>query len=315
MRSSSLAALIAATSLLPACSVRADARYALPGSLVDLQVRVDGRQAPLYPAPDGSGRFYLEARKGSRYEVEVRNRTNSRLGVLLAVDGLNVVSGEREVLRPGTRPGRMYVLGPWDDVTVRGWRQSLEDIRSFTFVDEQASYAARTDKANSKMGWIELCVYRERGRPQVYQPTRPWLRDDEYGGAREERDRRADGDAPAAAAPAEAPRSAEKRAAGPDSEGRERAGSLGYSGSAEPPPPSSAPGRQSYPGTGWGERQSDPVVTVEFEPELYPAESMTLRYEYRSALVRLGILPQRPYRDRLAERDSGRGGFAKPPAW
>jgi hypothetical protein len=56
-------------------------------------------------------------------------------------------------------------------------------------------------------------------------------------------------------------------------------------------------------------------VTVEFEPELYPAESMTLRYEYRSALVRLGILPQRPYRDRLAERDSGRGGFAKPPAW
>jgi len=308
MRTHTLAALIAASSVFSACTARADARYALPGSMVDLQLRVDGRPAPLYPAPDGSGRLYLEARRGARYEIDVRNRTNSRLGVLLAVDGLNVVSGEREVVRPGAQPGRMYVLGPWDDVTVRGWRQSMQDVRSFTFVDEQASYAARTDKANSKMGWIELVVYRERARPQVYQPYRPWLREDAPG-EREERDRdgRAAGDAPAAAA--EAPRSARKSAEGSDS-----AKSLGYADGAEPAP--AAPTRrESFAGTGWGERQSDPVVTVQFEPEPYPAETMTLRYEYRSALVRLGILPQRPYRDRLAERESGRDGFAKPPAW
>ena len=39
---------------------------------------------------------------------------------------------------------------------------------------------------------------------------------------------------------------------------------------------------------------------------------MTLRYEYRPALVALGILPRPlPVRDRLMERE--RGDFARPP--
>ena len=66
-----------------------------PASLVDVDVRVAGRGAPLYPAPDGSGRLYVEARPGAEYDVVVRNRSAGRVGVVLVVDGLNVVSGER----------------------------------------------------------------------------------------------------------------------------------------------------------------------------------------------------------------------------
>ncbi len=74
---------------------------------------------------------------------------------------------------------------------------------------------------------------------------------------------------------------------------------------------------EAYPGTGWGESRHDPVVTVQFEPERWAAETLTLRYEYRPALVRLGLLPPccRPEPDRLAERESGRDGFARPPRW
>jgi hypothetical protein len=71
-----------------------------------------------------------------------------------------------------------------------------------------------------------------------------------------------------------------------------------------------------YPGTGWGAREDDRAMLVDFEPQPSPAERITLRYEYASALRALGILPA-PWwaRDRLREREAGESGFAKPPRW
>src|SRR5260221_2391836 len=141
---------IALALVLGACTAEAQwSEAGGGGSLVGISVEVEGRTTPLYAAPDGSGRFYLEAREGSAYAVALTNRTAERVGVVLTVDGLNAISGQRE---PGL--GRMYVLGPWEQTTVRGWRTSLSDVRRFTFVDERASYAARSGQANGKMGWI-----------------------------------------------------------------------------------------------------------------------------------------------------------------
>ena len=81
-------------------------------------------------------------------------------------------------------------------------------------------------------------------------------------------------------------------------------------------PPSAVPPAGGYPGTGWGAREDDPAMLVDFAPQPGPAERVTLRYEYASALRALGILPA-PWwtRDRLRERDSGAAGFARPPRW
>ena len=74
-----------------------------------------------------------------------------------------------------------------------------------------------------------------------------------------------------------------------------------------------AKARRSYPGTGWGNRVRDRARVVDFDPESNPVERITLRYEYRNALVALGVLPEAsPWPGRLHERDSGRG-FAEPP--
>ena len=179
MRPLLLVAGLAALGTLPAAAPRASAHHRpdrdTPGSLVGVSIEVDGRWTPLYRAPDGSGRYYVEARRGARYTVRLDNRSQERLGVALTVDGLNVISGQRPA---GPGPGRMYVLEPWDSTEVQGWRTDLDSVQRFTFVDEERSYAVRSGKANSKMGWIELAVYRER-HPYVYRhhdeitPPRP----------------------------------------------------------------------------------------------------------------------------------------------
>jgi hypothetical protein len=276
------------------------------GRLLDVSVEVEGRASPLYAATDGSGRFYFEAREGGHYSIRLANRTSERLGAVVTVDGLNVISGLRDDGR-----GRMYVVGPWEDTEIRGWRSSLADVRRFTFVDERASYAARSGKANAKMGWIEIAVYREQRRyvtrpypyPYPAPPYEPGYRDkSEDAPAAPGRDSaRSDGDAPAAkAAPAPPPADAP----------------MGEAQTEERRESNEGARARSFPGTGWGTRTDDPAVVVSFEPEATPAERITLRYEYRSALVALGVLPPPWYgRDRLRERERGVEGFAKPPAW
>jgi len=281
-----IAAPLAAVVLASAVPSFAHGGYGGIGSLVSVSLEVSGRTAPLYPAPDGSGRYYLEAWRGAQYAVRLVNRTGERLGVLLTVDGLNAISGERPP-SGRRRPGRLYVLAPWDETVVQGWRTSLEDVRRFTFVDEERSYATRSGKATGRLGWIEVEVYRELrpvARP-YWPPYRPY--EDE-------------------------PREESRR----DPEAKDDSASTardGYGGHERVPPPSAAP---AYPGTGWGPRAEDPVRVVSFDPEPTPSERITLRYEYASALRALGILPRQWWsRDRLRERERGEEGFARPPIY
>jgi hypothetical protein len=279
-----------------------------PGALVTVSIEVEGRSAPLYAAVDGSNRWYLEAREGSRYAVRLQNRTAERVGVVLTVDGLNAISGERQA---GT--GRMYVLDPWDSAVVQGWRTSLDSVRRFTFVDERASYAVRSGKLNAKMGWIEAAVYRER---------RPFVRrryDDRItSGPREEApygESHADGrGSPASPLPE---REGERDGAAPPEAMAGRPAPPSVQAQPEKRSRDRAAGRrESYPGTGWGTEAEDHAVVVSFEPEPHPSDVVTVRYEYARALRALGVMP-RPWwsRDRLRDRERGASGFAQPPRY
>ena len=262
------------TSTLALTLLAAAGSSARAGALVDVAIEVAGVPVPLYRAVDGSGRLYFEAREGCDYSLRLANRTHERMGALVVVDGLNAISGEREEI--GRRPpGRMYVLAPWNEVDVRGWRTSLDEVRRFTFVDERSSYAARVGKANRHLGWVEVAVYRDRGAAMARQRNEGVFGGVEGG--------EADGRAEAPAASADR---APKKAEGGD-------------------------GR--YPGTGWGASAWDPATEVRFDATADPVERTVLRYEYAPALRALGVLPRPwPGRDRLRERNRGEG-FARAP--
>jgi hypothetical protein len=262
------------------------------GAMVSVGVELEGRTAALYPAPDGSVRRYFEARTGDSYKLVLQNRTRERLAVLVNVDGLNVIDGEIEARRGrASEPGPMYVLEPGRRAAIQGWRRSLDEVQRFTFVDERRSYAVRSGKDNPRLGWVEVAVYREqRPRPVPLVDSRRW---------REEpaTDEPVAGTPPAAAATPAPPAATESATAG----------------RAEATEGVPRPQARRYPGTGWGERTTDRAVRVAFDAQAFPSERVTLRYEYRHALVALGVLPPCGERDRLAERERGERGFAAPP--
>ena len=261
------------------------------GNVVDVQLQVDGDAAPLYVSPNGDRRHYFEAFAGRNYSVVLRNNSGNRIGVLLTVDGLNVVNGEVTRLA-SDEP--MYVLGPWESATIRGWRSSMDEVRRFVFVDEKRSYASRTGQANSDMGWIRVLAFREQ------QPV-AW-RWNSVGRPDEGRER-------SKSEPnAEAPQAGSKQAPAPTAQRMD--------GTTEKEMVSGdmqKDGSSAYPGTGWGDRRTDRVHFVDFTPERRAADQLVFRYEYARGLVALGIYPSR---DRLRERDGGGWvGFASAPRW
>jgi len=272
------------------------------GNLVDVQVRVDGQAAPLYLAPGRNDRRYLQAFAGRNYTLVLRNNTGQRVAVLIAVDGLNVVSGEMSRLHSDEQ---MYVLAPWQSTTIRGWRTNLDEVRRFVFVDERRSYAERTGQANSDMGWIRVLAFREQQRPLAWGKIRQGYRDDgtraqvpQESNEKRARDSREEQAPPPVAENAQ-PNSG--KAVVPEAEGNMSRSEPKDGG--------------TFPGTGWGERRSDPVRRVEFTPEKWATDHLKFRYEYASGLRALGIIPVTgPWRERLGDRD-GDLGFAKPPRW
>jgi len=118
-------------------------------------------------ARDGALRSYLQAEKGARYQVRVRNTTGQRLGLVIAVDGRNIINGARSDL---ARTEPMYVLDAWGTQDYAGWRANLDAINEFYFTDWSDSYAEAFGDRSAR-GVIAVAVYGEVPPPRpVYQP-------------------------------------------------------------------------------------------------------------------------------------------------
>ena len=135
---------------------------AVAGVLSPVSVEVvapDGpacRELPV-TSRDGAVRSYLQAEKGAHYEVRVRNNTSERLGLVIAVDGRNIINGRKSELARGEP---MYVLDAWSTQEYAGWRASLQAINEFDFTDWSDSYAEAFGDRSAR-GVIALAVYRE----------------------------------------------------------------------------------------------------------------------------------------------------------
>ena len=144
------------------------------GNAVDVQIRSDsGRMLPFYPvaARSQNRKVYAEAVKGDQYRIIVRNLLNRRVGIVVAVDGRNIISGKKSWLR---NDERMYVLEPYGQGEFSGWRTTLDSVNRFYFTDVADSYAAAFHD-ESAMGVIAVAVYPEVQRAQLPADLSPAL--------------------------------------------------------------------------------------------------------------------------------------------
>lgn len=134
--------------------------------LIDV-VDDQGRHLKQYPT-DSRGyntqRAYLEAVKGKRYQVRIRNTSNRRIGVVVAVDGRNILNGKKSYLRSNEK---MYVLDPYETANYKGWRSAKNRVNRFYFTSAGDSYSnAWGDR--SALGVIVIAVFQEKQR-QYYR--------------------------------------------------------------------------------------------------------------------------------------------------
>jgi hypothetical protein len=130
-------------------------------------VGADGRLFREFPVntQDGALRSYLQADKGARYQVRVRNTSGQRLGLVIAVDGRNIINGGKSDL---ARTEPMYVLAPYATAAYAGWRANLDAINEFYFTDWNDSYAEAFGDRSAR-GVIAIAVYGEVS-PPAQQP-------------------------------------------------------------------------------------------------------------------------------------------------
>lgn len=113
---------------------------------------------------------YLEARKGESYGIVVGNMTPERIGVVIAVDGRNIISGKKSNLQ---NHEAMYLVGSYESARIDGWRTDKDTVHKFYFTDTADSYAMRAFSDSTAMGVIAVAVYREKERPRpLYESKR-----------------------------------------------------------------------------------------------------------------------------------------------
>ena len=141
---------------LPACASRSPA----DGQPVFLSI-VDRETGQTMTTYRKDGRSYVAGRPASRYTIRLANQTGGRVLVVLAVDGVNVISGETaSVGQTG------YVLEAWQSYDIAGWRKSDTAIASFVFAALGDSYAARTGRPGH-VGVIGMAAFLEKPAPQA----------------------------------------------------------------------------------------------------------------------------------------------------
>jgi len=107
---------------------------------------------------------YLEARQGENYGIVVHNPTSDRIGLVIAVDGRNIISGKKSDLKNSED---MYIMSGYSDGRYDGWRTASDKVHKFYFTDMADSYAMRTFNDATAMGVIAVAVYREKEPPKL----------------------------------------------------------------------------------------------------------------------------------------------------
>lgn len=122
---------------------------------------------------EDSGRYLSGYRSGSgdvvvgeaghRYSIILRNTSPERLECVVSVDGLDVIDG-----RDASYGKRGYLVSPYAELRIDGFRQSDDSVAAFRFGSVRDSYAQQKHGDARNVGVIGVAVFREEGADWRY---------------------------------------------------------------------------------------------------------------------------------------------------
>ncbi len=238
-----------------------------------IEVIVDGSPTAEYAA---RGRRYIEALENAEYELRIHNPGSSRVAVALSVDGLNTIDARHT----SAWDAHKWVIDPYGTITVRGWQMSSANARRFYFTTERDSYGAKLGQT-ANLGVISAVFFREQAPITITKaPPNPIDSTEE--------DRRA---------PKESTRAGSAPAQG------------GTADSVKPSVRPYPPADDESAATGIGRSVRNDVQWIHMDLDPKAVSEITIRYEYRAALVKLGIVPRDYPRPNVLDRRERAQGF------
>jgi hypothetical protein len=268
-------ALVSAVGLVPLIALAA-----FPGRASECRRPTPGSAYSMEILVDGSP-LAAYAKSGTTYVEALKGREyavrlTNRTGERVAVALAVDGLNSIDARHTSSQDARKWILAPWETITLSGWQTGSGTARRFVFTSEPKSYGAWLGRA-SDLGVISAAFFRESRRRDEIAAEPPVTQPMRERGAAND----AAGEAPRAKALGEMKPSAKDELAA----------------------------------TGIGREVEHRVVRVEFDAEDAPASIVSVRYEYRDALVRLGVIPDPD--EELVRRERARGfaesGFAPDP--
>lgn len=116
---------------------------------------------------------YVEGRRGTPYEIQFYNDSNSRRKIVVSVDGLNVMTGD-------STWARGYIVEPYQTISIPGWRKNSDVVAAFEFASLKDSYNQHNKSGReSSVGVIGCKVFKEKVKPvpityHYHYDYRPW---------------------------------------------------------------------------------------------------------------------------------------------
>jgi len=284
-------------------------------SNIEVQVLVEGKPIKQY---GHEGRTFVMAKDGVEYSVKIRNNNPHRVLAVVAVDGVDTMTGKAASQQDGG-----YVIAGYSAYTVTGYRKDMDSTAAFKFVPKQKSYAKAGGKGGNE-GVIAVAVWGEKEKPREvikivkekeyiypyyppwypYQPYYPW-RDWEWpyrpwrhgditwtcqtGGT--------------ALGGSYIPTNYNAQASAMANSNVAQQNALLCSQQAQQ--------GTFQAGTTWGQKVEDRVVNTEFERTLNPLAVFEIFYDYKAGLKKLGVNLEQEHE--IAVPQGFPSGFAQPP--
>ncbi len=105
-----------------------------------------------------SGKNYVTGVAGRRYTIVIKNHSPGRIEAVVSVDGLDVVDG-----KPGSLAKRGYLVAPFGDLEIDGFRTSTSEVAAFRFGSVKDSYANKKHGDSRNVGVIGVALFHEKG--------------------------------------------------------------------------------------------------------------------------------------------------------